>query len=59
MPKPPPPRAGAAVDVAALYTGHAPAHVLAEAGWLEADEEARAILDAWFAGPYPTMRDFF
>lgn len=45
--------------LAALYTGHAPSHVLADAGWLEAGDDARALLDAWFAGPYPTMRDFF
>ena len=45
--------------LAALYTGHAPAHVLAGLGWLEADDDARATLDAWFAGPAPTMRDFF
>jgi len=45
--------------LAALYTGHAPAHVLADAGWLEADDTARALLDAWFGGPYPVMRDFF
>ena len=42
-----------------LYTGHAPAHVLADAGWLEADDAARALLDVWFGGPYPVMRDFF
>lgn len=45
--------------LAALYTGHASAHVLAGAGWLEADEDARELLDAWFSGPLPTTRDFF
>jgi predicted acetyltransferase len=45
--------------LAALYSGHAPAHVLAAAGWLEADEDTQALLDAWFGGPLPTMRDFF
>lgn len=45
--------------LAALYTGHAQAHVLADAGWLEAGDDARAILDAWFGGPLPVMRDFF
>lgn len=45
--------------LAALYTGHASAHVLAGVGWLDADEDAREQLDAWFAGPLPTMRDFF
>ncbi|MBX3220552.1 MAG: GNAT family N-acetyltransferase [Labilithrix sp.] len=45
--------------LAALYAGHAPAHVLADAGWLEADDAARVLLDAWFAGAYPSMRDFF
>ncbi len=45
--------------LAALYTGYGQAHVLAEAGWLEASEEAQAMLDAWFGGPLPTMRDMF
>ncbi len=45
--------------LAALYTGHASAHVLVQAGWLEADEETCVLLDEWFAGPYPTTRDFF
>ena len=45
--------------LAALYTGYVQAHVLASAGWLEADEDACALLDAWFGGPLPTMRDFF
>lgn len=45
--------------LAALYTGHAASHVLADAGWLEADDDARALLDAWFAGAYATTRDFF
>jgi predicted acetyltransferase len=45
--------------LAALYSGMSQAHVLADAGWLEADEETQALLDAWFAGPLPTMRDHF
>ncbi len=45
--------------LAALYTGQAQAHVLASAGWLEADEDARELLDRWFGGPLPTTRDFF
>ena len=45
--------------LAALYTGYAQAHVLADAGWLEADDDARAALDGWFGGPLPTMRDMF
>ena len=44
---------------AALYSGMAQAHVLAAAGWLEADAETLPLLDAWFAGPLPTMRDHF
>lgn len=44
---------------AAVYTGMTRAHVLAAAGWLEADEDTQALLDAWFAGPLPTMRDHF
>jgi predicted acetyltransferase len=42
--------------LAALHTGHASAHALAQAGWLEANEETCALLDEWFAGPYPTAR---
>lgn len=45
--------------LAALYTGYAQAHVLDAAGWLEADGDGRAVLDAWFGGPLPVMRDFF
>lgn len=45
--------------LAALYSGMSPTHVLADAGWLEADEETQQLLDAWFAGPLPTMRDHF
>ncbi|MBX3231330.1 MAG: GNAT family N-acetyltransferase [Labilithrix sp.] len=45
--------------LAALYSGFTPAHVLADAGWLEADEATCALLDAWLAGPTPTMRDAF
>jgi predicted acetyltransferase len=45
--------------LAALYTGHAQAHLLTTAGWLEAGDDAKEVLDAWFGGPYPTMRDFF
>ncbi len=45
--------------LASLYASHASAHVLAAAGWLEADDDTRALLDAWFGGPYPVMRDFF
>ena len=44
---------------AALYSGMSQAHVLADAGWLEADEETQRLADAWFAGPLPTMRDHF
>jgi predicted acetyltransferase len=45
--------------LAALYSGMTQAHVLADAGWLEADEETQLLLDAWFAGPLPAMRDHF
>ena len=45
--------------LAALYTGQTSADVLAAAGWLDADEDARAILDGWFGGASPTMRDMF
>jgi predicted acetyltransferase len=45
--------------LAALYTGYVAPHVLAELGWLEADEEGIARLEAWFAGPLPTLRDHF
>lgn len=45
--------------LAALYTGHAQAHVLAEAGWLDTDEDTCLQLEEWFGGPYPATRDFF
>lgn len=45
--------------LAALYSGMSQAHVLADAGWLEADEETQLLADAWFSGPLPTMRDHF
>jgi len=45
--------------LAALFSGFTQAHVLADAGWLGADEDTCALLDAWLAGPLPTMRDHF
>jgi len=45
--------------LAALYSGFSQAHVLADVGWLESDEDTCALLDAWFSGPTPTMRDAF
>ncbi len=45
--------------LAALYTGYLTSDVLLASGWLEADAPAAAMLDAWFAGPLPVMRDGF
>ncbi len=45
--------------LAALYTGHTPPRVLASLGWLGAPEHALSRLEAWFAGPAPTLRDQF
>ena len=46
-------------DLAPLYTGHIGPHVLASQGRIEADDETLATAAAIFAGPAPTMIDFF
>lgn len=45
--------------LAPLYTGHASATTLRAVGWLEGDDRSVAAADALFAGPAPTMSDFF
>jgi predicted acetyltransferase len=45
--------------LAALYTGHVAPRVLADLGWLEADDEACDRLEAWFGGSMPMMCDHF
>jgi predicted acetyltransferase len=45
--------------LAALYTGVHSARALRLMGELEADDEMLEVLDGWFAGPLPTMREHF
>jgi predicted acetyltransferase len=45
--------------LAALYSGHLGPRLLEDLGWLEADAALELLLTSWFAGPAPTMRDFF
>lgn len=46
-------------DLAPLYTGHVSPHTLAAQGRVEADDDTLAAAAAIFAGPAPSMIDFF
>jgi predicted acetyltransferase len=46
-------------SLAALYSGFVSAHELRLAGKLEADERAERALEVLFAGPAPSLPDFF
>jgi hypothetical protein len=42
-----------------LYTGFHSARALRRMGEIEADDDTLEILDGWFAGPLPPMREHF